>query len=75
MGYAGGGGSGYSDLTYCYSVDGASGSGRTPGNSTDPDCGGAGAGAYGLYTPASGNPGLGYYVNTSTAGKIRMTIV
>lgn len=74
-GYAGGGGSGYSDTNYCFSVDGASGSGRTPGNSTDPDRGTAGEGAYGLGTPASGNPGLGYYVNTSYSGKIKMTIV
>lgn len=75
MGYAGGGGSGYYDTNYCYSVDGASGSGRTPGNSTDADRGTAGGGAYGLYTPASGNPGLGYYVNTSYPGKFYMTIV
>jgi hypothetical protein len=28
-----------------------------------------------VFSPGSGNPGLGFYVSTSTAGKIRMTIV
>ena len=73
--HAGGGGSGYYDTNYSYSVTGTSGSGRTPGNSADADRGGAGAGALGQYTPASGNPGLGFYVNVSSAGKIYMTVV
>ena len=73
--FAGGGGSGYYDTNYCSSVTGTSGSGRTPGNSSDTERGTAGEGAYGLYTPASGNPGLGFYVNTSYPGKFRMNIV
>lgn len=73
--YAGGGGSGYYDTNYCYSVTGASGSGRTPGNSGDADRGTAGEGAYGIFSPGSGNPGSGFYVNTSYPGKIKMTVV
>jgi len=73
--FAGGGGSGYYDLNYCYSVDGASGSVRNPGNASDSDRGGtAGGGAYGLFSPGSGNPGLGFYVNVSSPGKILMRV-
>lgn len=73
--HGGGGGSGYYDTNYCYSVTGSSGSGRTPGNSADANRGTAGEGAYGLFSPGSGNPGLGYYVNTSYPGKFFMTVV
>lgn len=73
--YAGAGGSGYYNLTYCFTVTAASGSGRNPGNSSDTDRGTAGEGAYGLFSPGSGNPGLGYYVNTSYPGKIHITVV
>jgi hypothetical protein len=51
------------------------GSGRTPGNSSDTERGTAGEGAYGLFSPGSGNPGSGFYVNTSYPGKFRMNVV